>query len=90
MLVGMDEGLDLVAPPFDNAADAVAAVLDLLPDVVLMDVELPGGMSGIEATREISSRVPRTMVVVMSVSSDPDELLIEAIAAGASGFLPKT
>lgn len=90
MLVGMDQGLDLVAPPFDNAADAVASVLDLLPDVVLMDVELPGGMSGIDATREISSRAPRTKVVVMSGASHPDEILIEAIAAGAAGFLPKT
>ena len=90
MLVRMDPGLDLVAEPFERAASAVAAAIELRPDVVLMDVEFPAGMSGFDATREISTLAPAIKVVVMSGARDPDDLLVQAIAAGAAGFLPKT
>lgn len=90
MVVGMDPGLELLADPFDRAAPAVATVAELKPDVVLMDVDLPGGMNGIEATRAILALSPRTKVVVMSGSGDPDGLLVKAVEAGAAGFLPKT
>ena len=71
------------------AETAVAAIAELQPDVVLMDVDLPG-MNGIEATRAIVTERPSTKVVVMSGSSDPDAMLVAAIGAGAAGFLPKT
>ena len=89
LMVGMDDGLELVADPFNTAETAVAAIAELEPDVVLMDVDLPG-MNGIEATRAIVTARPSTKVVVMSGSSDPDAMLVAAIGAGAAGFLPKT
>jgi DNA-binding NarL/FixJ family response regulator len=90
MLIRMDTGLNLLAEPFNRADAAIEAAVALGPDVVLMDVQLPGGTSGIEATRAITDRSPRTKVVVMSGSGDPAGLLVEAIEAGAAGFLPKT
>lgn len=90
MLIGMESDLELVAEPFERAAPAIAAVAEFAPDVVLMDVELPGGTSGIEATRTITEQSPRTKVVVMSGSGDPDQVLVDAIGAGAAGFIPKT
>ena len=90
MLIGMDPLLELIAEPFNRAEVAVAAVTELQPDVVLMDVDFPSGMSGIEATRAIVTQLPSTKVVVMSGSSDPDAMLVAAIGAGAAGFLPKS
>ena len=90
IIIGMDPGLNLLASPFNRADAAIEAAIHLQPDVVLMDVMLPGGMTGIEATRAIMARSPRTKIVVMSGSGDPEELLVEAIEAGAAGFLPKT
>jgi DNA-binding NarL/FixJ family response regulator len=90
MLIRMDTGLNLLADPFNRADAAIEAAISLAPDVVLMDVQLPGGTSGIDATRAITARSPRTKVVVMSGSGDPAGLLVEAIEAGAAGFLPKT
>jgi DNA-binding NarL/FixJ family response regulator len=90
MLIRMDTGLNLLADPFNRADAAIEAAVSLTPDVVLMDVQLPGGTSGIDATRAITARSPKTKVVVMSGSGDPAGLLVEAIEAGAAGFLPKT
>ena len=90
MLIRMDPGLNLLADPFNRADAAVEAAVALKPDVVLMDVNLPGTTSGIDATRAITTRTPRTKVIVMSGSGDPAGLLVEAIEAGAAGFLPKT
>jgi NarL family two-component system response regulator LiaR len=89
LMVGMDDGLELVADPFNRAETAVAAIAQFEPDVVLMDVDLPG-MNGIEATRAIVAERPSTKVVVMSGSSDPDAMLVAAVGAGAAGFLPKS
>lgn len=57
------------------------------PDVVVMDIRLPG-KSGIEATREITTRFPHTKVVVLTSFAE-DELLFDAISAGASGYVLK-
>jgi DNA-binding NarL/FixJ family response regulator len=89
-LIGLDAGLDLVAPPVQTGQDAVDAVLEHGPEVVLMDVELIGAMTGFQATSRIREMSPTTYVVVMSGVGDPDRALINAIEAGASGFLPKT
>jgi len=66
---------------------AVAAALELLPDVVLMDLGLPDG-SGIDATREIVSRAPQVRVLVMTMS-DEDDAVVAAMRAGARGFVVK-
>jgi DNA-binding NarL/FixJ family response regulator len=88
-VVGLDEQLTLVAPPVHAAEEAIALAEEVLPDVVLMDIVFKGGgMSGIEATRKIKEASPSTKVVVMTAHDD-DRLLVEAVEAGASGFLSK-
>ena len=57
------------------------------PDVVVMDIRLPG-KSGIEATREITTKFPKTKVVVLTSFAE-DELLFDAISAGATGYVLK-
>jgi NarL family two-component system response regulator LiaR len=88
-MVGLDTSLALVAPPVHTAEEAVTLVQEHLPDVVLMDIVFKGGgMSGIEATRTIKEVSPSTKVVVMTAHDD-ERLLVDAVEAGASGFLSK-
>src|SRR4249920_3162847 len=88
-VVGLDDGLELVAAPVHTAEEAITLTEEHLPDVVLMDIVFKGGgMSGIEATRRIKEISPATKVVIMT-AHDEDRLLVEAVEAGASGFLSK-
>jgi DNA-binding NarL/FixJ family response regulator len=68
-------------------AEAVRAVAELTPDVVVMDLNMPG-ISGVEATRQITSISPLTRVVVLTIS-DQDGDVMDAILAGACGYLLK-
>ena len=70
----------------ESADGAVRVVRDELPDVVLLDVTMPGG--GIEAARSISAMCPATRIIMLTVSEDEDDLL-EAMKAGASGYVLK-
>jgi DNA-binding NarL/FixJ family response regulator len=70
----------------ENADQAVCLVRDEVPEVVLLDVTMPGG--GIEAARKIASACPATRIVMLTVSEDEDDLL-EAMKAGASGYVLK-
>ena len=70
-----------------QGADAVRLVRDVAPDVVVMDLNMPG-MSGIEATRQIAAIAPLTRVLVLTIS-DQDEDVLQAILAGACGYLLK-
>jgi len=70
-----------------TAAEAVEQALALQPDVVVMDIRLPG-KSGIEATREIVQRLPAAKVIMLTSYAE-DELLFEAIEAGAAGYVLK-
>jgi DNA-binding NarL/FixJ family response regulator len=89
-VVGLDEGLRMVSPPVQTPAEAIAIAEEHLPDVVLMDIVFKGSdpMTGIEATRRIKEASPSTKVVIMT-AHDEDRLLVEAVEAGASGFLSK-
>ena len=71
----------------DNGADAVRRATELAPDVVLMDVRMPG-VDGIEATRRIIAAGGRSRVLVLT-TFDLDEYAYAALRAGASGFLVK-
>lgn len=70
-----------------NAADAVKTVGLHQPDVVLMDIRMPGD-GGIEATRQITAKYPDTKVVMLTSFAD-DELVLRAISAGAVGYVLK-
>jgi two-component system nitrate/nitrite response regulator NarL len=73
---------------FEAAEEALALIPELAPDVVLMDVHLPG-MSGVEAIRRLSVLAPLTRVLVLSGSADDSDVM-EALLAGARGYLLKS
>jgi DNA-binding NarL/FixJ family response regulator len=79
-------GFSIVAEA-SNAAEAVDGALRERPEVCLLDVFMPG--EGIEAAREIKAALPRTRIVMLTVSTD-DADLFEALRAGAEGYLLKT
>jgi DNA-binding NarL/FixJ family response regulator len=81
------EDLEVVGEASDGA-QAVDEAARLAPDVVLMDIRMPG-LDGIEATRRIFSLGVATRVLVLT-TFDIDEYVYEAMKAGASGFLLKT
>jgi DNA-binding NarL/FixJ family response regulator len=83
------EGGIAVAAEAANGREAVAAVLAHHPDIVLMDIRMPG-MDGIEATRQIlGSRPGGGCRVIILTTFDLDQYVYAALAAGASGFLLK-
>ena len=81
-----EQGVHVVAEAADGAA-ALNVVRELAPDVVVMDLNMPG-MNGIEATREITRLAPLTRVLVLTIS-DQDSDVMDAIVAGACGYLMK-
>jgi DNA-binding NarL/FixJ family response regulator len=81
------DGFELAGEAADGEA-SVAAAHKLKPDVVLMDVNLPG-ISGIEATRRILAAFPRTMVLLLS-TRDGLEFADQAAECGATAYLPKS
>ena len=85
-LLEHNDQFDVVAEA-GTAKEAVAMVEKYHPDVVLMDIRLPGA-SGIEATEEITKRWPDVRVVILTSYAE-DELLFSAIRAGASGYVLK-
>ncbi|AQT73558.1 MULTISPECIES: response regulator [Streptomyces] len=87
VLLNAQPDIEVVGQAVDGA-DAVAKASELAPDVVLMDIRMPG-MGGIEATSVIT-RVPDAAVKVLVLTTfDLDEYVYEALRAGASGFLLK-
>ena len=85
-VLATEAGFEVIAEA-GNGEEAVARVAELAPDVVLMDVRMPG-MSGIEAARRIRQDTPSTRVVMLT-SSDEEDDLYGAIRAGANGYLLK-
>jgi two-component system response regulator NreC len=71
----------------DSGEAAVEAVQRLKPDVVIMDVAMPG-MNGIEATRRIKAAHPETAVLALTMYED-EQYFFEMLHAGASGYIPK-
>jgi DNA-binding NarL/FixJ family response regulator len=80
------QGLDVVGEAETGEA-AIRAVEELAPDVVVMDLHMPG-MGGVEATRRVAETSPVTRVLVLT-GSEQEESALEAILAGAHGFLIK-
>jgi DNA-binding NarL/FixJ family response regulator len=86
MIVSAEPDLEVVAEAEDGAS-AVAECLAHSPDVVLMDIMMPG-VDGIEATRRLVARAPATKVVMLT-TFDRSRLVYDALTAGACGFLLK-
>jgi DNA-binding NarL/FixJ family response regulator len=85
-IVGALPGVEVVALAADGA-EATALAAQHQPDVVLMDLRMPG-TDGIQATAAIRSQFPATQVVVLTTYAD-DTSIVEALSAGATGYLTK-
>jgi len=86
MLFQAEPDLEIVGEA-DGGAEAIVAVQRLHPDVVIMDVAMPG-MNGIEATRRIKELAPETAVLALTMHED-EQYFFEMLKAGASGYIPK-
>jgi two-component system response regulator NreC len=70
-----------------NGEEAIARALDIRPDIIIMDITMPG-MDGLQATRTLKSRWPEALVLTLTVHEDKF-FFMEMLAAGASGYLTK-
>ncbi len=86
MLLDGQDGVEVVGEA-TNGREAVEAAERLRPDVVLMDMVMPG-LNGIDATRQIVKRMPGTRVLILTAYLE-DERLLQALRAGASGYVVK-
>src|SRR3954469_19684556 len=87
MILESDPDIEVVGEAADGD-QAAAATRRLTPDVVLMDIQMPGG-NGLEATRRITGRRDHRSRVVILTTFERDEYVFEALQSGASGFLLK-
>ncbi|MDQ3364543.1 MAG: response regulator transcription factor [Myxococcota bacterium] len=86
VLLEGEADIEVVGKAEDGAA-AIRIAAELTPDVVVMDIRMPG-LDGVEATREIRRRSPDTRVIALSAESDP-QTVDRMLRAGASGYLTK-
>ena len=86
ILIGEESGIEVVGTAKDGG-EALALIKKQKPDVVLMDIAMPG-MDGIEATKKVLNALPSTRVLILTSYSD-DMRLRDAIQAGATGYLLK-
>ena len=81
-----EQGVNVVGEA-ENGETAIRLASDLAPDVVIMDLNMPGA-GGVETTRRLSSLAPLSRVVVLTISADDDDVM-NAVMAGACGYLLK-
>ncbi|MBK7895221.1 MAG: response regulator transcription factor [Anaerolineaceae bacterium] len=86
MLLQAQPDMEIVGEA-ESGMEALAQVRSLQPDVILMDIQMPG-MNGIEATRQIKEVGLETAVLALTMHED-DQYFFEMLQAGASGYLPK-
>jgi DNA-binding NarL/FixJ family response regulator len=85
-VIDVEDDIEVVGEASDGA-EAVRVCVRTQPDVMLMDLHMPE-LSGIEATKQVRTRSPSTAVLVLTMYDD-DEMVFEAVAAGAAGYLLK-
>ena len=83
LIISTQRDMEVVGEASDGL-EAVVKASELKPDLVLMDIQMPG-MDGIEATRRIKKELPSTTIVMLTVRDD-EEKLFEAIKSGAQGY----
>ncbi len=86
LMLNSQDGLECTAS-YESCEDMLAGVEAVLPDLVLMDIGLPG-MSGIEGVRKLRGLLPDSLVLMLTVYEDNDKIF-DALCAGASGYLVK-
>ena len=86
MLIEMESDIQVVGE-CTNGVDAVDAVMRLEPDVVLMDINMPG-MNGVDATKQIMERRPETGIIILTMYRE-DAQVFHAIKSGARGYILK-
>ncbi len=86
-MINEAEGFDLTGI-YTNAEEAIVLIPLMKPDVVLMDINLGNGESGIECIRKIKPHFPEILFLICTVFDD-DEKIFEALCAGASGYMLK-
>lgn len=87
LIVNSSERFNVVGA-HGNCEDAIASLNREKPEIVLMDIELPG-MNGIKGTQIIRDKSPNTEIIMVTVYEDSD-LVFEALKAGASGYITKS
>lgn len=85
-LISDEQDMEIVGEA-DNGQAAIDLARQTKPDIVIMDITMPN-INGIQATRRITAELPNTKVLILSVHTDK-EVVAEALAAGASGYLLK-
>jgi DNA-binding NarL/FixJ family response regulator len=85
-LITQTQGFSL-ASEHASAEDALARLAPAAPDVVLMDINLPG-LSGIECVRRLKAELPRVQIIMLTVYEDSDQIF-QSLRAGATGYLLK-
>lgn len=78
-----------VVNSYSNCEDAIKHLNSDKPDIVLMDVELPGGMNGIQGTKIIKEKSANSDIIMVTVYED-SEMVYEALKSGASGYITKS
>jgi DNA-binding NarL/FixJ family response regulator len=85
-LLGLHDDIEIIGEASEGQ-EAIEKTRDLSPDVIVMDVAMPG-MDGLEATRRIKKQLPTVKVIVLT-QYDNKEYILSAIKAGAAGYVPK-
>jgi len=85
-LLGLHDDIEVVGEASEGK-EAVGKAQELMPDVVIMDIAMPG-MDGLEATRRLRKKYPKMKVLVLT-QHDNKEYILSVIKAGASGYVPK-
>lgn len=85
-LLGLHDDIEIVGEASEGK-EAIERALKLAPDVIVMDIAMPG-MDGLEATRRITRKMSRTKVLVLT-QHDNKEYILSTIKAGAAGYVPK-
>jgi DNA-binding NarL/FixJ family response regulator len=86
-LLASTDGIEVIGEA-TTGDEAISLTVERRPDVVLMDLHMPGGMNGLEATREVTARAPDVRVLVLTMFDD-EESVFAAMRAGAAGYLLK-
>ncbi|MCK5421600.1 MAG: response regulator transcription factor [Deltaproteobacteria bacterium] len=85
-LLDIQEGIEVMGEAKDGR-EAIKTIEELLPDVILMDIAMPG-LNGLEATRRIKKKFPKVKVVVLTMHAN-EEYIFQILNAGADGYLVK-